>query len=573
MAESPRREFLKLALGGAFAAAGAALQRAAWAAPMAPPAPFSADSLLDMARELAKSPFKPPDATLPDAFAKLTAEQYLAIRHNPNTAVWNDEKTGFALEPLHRGFVFAAPVQISVVENGQARRLVYDRNAFDFGKLQPPVDLPDIGFSGVRLLHASDDQGWRELAIFQGATFFRSLARGQSYGLNARGLSIRTGEAQGEEFPLFRALWIEKPSPASDALTIHALLDSASLTGAFDFTLHPGEATIIDTQLTLVGRVAVDRLGLSPMTATFVFGPLDHRHPDDARAAVYDIGGLQMLTGADEWLWRPVASRDTLQISAFVDQNPRGFGLLQRARTFDNFLDDDARWELRPSLWIEPIGDWGEGEVVLIEIPSDSEFNDNVIAQWRPKADLGAGATVSFAYRQFWCWSPPARPPPRHRRQFARRQERQAAPLRRRIRRRPVRRSAEGGASDGADRRRAGPDRRLDGFTSTRSGAPSASCSTSSPARNPYSELRLVLKAADQPVSETWLYRWTALTAPALEPRSSASSRPRRARRRWRCRRNRCANSPAASAAAGFRRGAPARRGWRGSASSAALRR
>ena len=246
--------------------------------------------------------------------------------------MWSDEKIGFALEPLHRGYVFAAPVQINVVENGQARRLVYDRSAFEFGKLQPPADLPDIGFSGVRVLRSGDDQGWRELAIFQGATFFRSMARGQTYGLNARGLSIRTGEAQGEEFPQFRSLWIEKPSPAADALTIHALLDSASLTGAFQFTLRPGDATIIDTELTLVARVAVDRLGLSPMTSIFVFGPLDHRRPDDTRAAAYDIGGLQMLTGANEWLWRPIASRETLQISAFADKNPRGFGLLQRAR-------------------------------------------------------------------------------------------------------------------------------------------------------------------------------------------------------------------------------------------------
>lgn len=509
MAKSPRREFLKLALGGAFAAAGMALQRVAAAAPMAQPMPFSAGSVLDMARELAKSPFKAPSAALPDAFANLSAEQYLAIHHNPNTAVWNDEKIGFALEPLQRGFVFTSPVQINVVENGQARRLIYDRAAFDYGKLQPPADLPDIGFSGVRVLRAGDDQGWRELAIFQGATFFRSLARGQNYGLNARGLSIHTGDGQGEEFPLFRALWIEKPSPAANALTIHALLDSASLTGAFHFTLRPGEATIIDTELTLIARVAVDRLGLSPMTSTYVFGPLDHRHPDDVRAAAYDIGGLQILTGANEWLWRPIASRETLQISAFADQNPRGFGLLQRARVFDAFYDDDARWELRPSLWIEPIGDWGEGEVILIEIPSDSEFNDNIIAQWRPKAGLAEGASVSFAYRQFWCWSPPARPPlatvvnsrggkAGKRRRFA----------------------VEFVADLFADPQKAAQ------VTAQVSAAPGQIVSSRlfaykerrairvvfdlDPGSESLSELRVQLKAADQPVSETWLYRWTA---------------------------------------------------------------
>jgi glucans biosynthesis protein len=509
MPESPRREFLKLALGGAFVAAGAALGRAAAAAPEGPPTPFSADSLLDMAHELAKTPFKAPSAPLPDAFAKLTAEQYLAIRHNPNSAVWSDEKTGFALEPLHRGFVFTAPVDIYVVENGEARRLIYDRDAFDFGKFQPPADSGDIGFSGVRVLRAGDDQGWREFAIFQGATFFRSLARGQTYGLNARGLSIRTGEAQGEEFPLFRALWIEKPSPAADAVTIHALLDSASATGAFHFTLHPGDATIIDTELTLVARVAIDRLGLSPMTSTYVFGPLDHRRADDARAAAYDIGGLQMLTGANEWLWRPIASRQTLQISAFTDQNPRGFGFLQRARAFDVFYDDDARWEMRPSLWIEPIGDWGAGEVILIEIPSDSEFNDNVIAQWRPKANLDAGSTISFAYRQFWCWSPPSKPPLAT-----------VVDSRSGKNGKHLRFAVEFASDMFADPQKAAQ------VTADVAAAPGQVVSSHlypykdrrsirvvfdvEPGSESYSELRLVLKASDQPVSETWLYRWTA---------------------------------------------------------------
>ena len=284
--------------------------------------------------------------------------------------MWADEKFGFALEPLHRGFIFTTPVQLYIVENGQAQRLIYDRADYDFGDLQRRRPIcADLGFSGVRVLTATATRAGRTLAIFQGATFFRSLARGQRYGVNARGLSIRTADPQGEEFPLFRALWIEKPSPASTALTIHALLDSASLTGAFHFTLRPGDATIIDTELTLVARVAVDHLGLGAMTATYLFGALDHRHPDDVRPAVYDIGGLQIFTGAGEWLWRPIASRDTLQISAFGDVNPRGFGLLQRARAFDDFDDDDARWELRPSLWIEPISDWGEGEVILLEIP------------------------------------------------------------------------------------------------------------------------------------------------------------------------------------------------------------
>ena len=81
--------------------------------------------------------------------------------------------------------------------------------------------------------------------------------------------------------------------------------------------------------------------------------------------------GLQILTGKGEWLWRPVSNRETLQISAFTDVNPRGFGLLQRSRSFDAFYDDETHWELKPSLWIEPIGDWAEGDLRLLEIPAE----------------------------------------------------------------------------------------------------------------------------------------------------------------------------------------------------------
>src|SRR5208282_911204 len=171
------------------------------------------------------------------------------------------------------------------------------------------------------------------------------------------------------------------------------------------------DTTIIDTEMTLIGRAATDRLGVGAMAAGYLFSPLDHRRPDDWRAAVYEVTGLQMLSGSGEWLWRPVANRETLQISAFSDINPRGFGLVQRSRSFDAFYDDDTHWELKPSLWIEPIGDWGEGDLRLLEIPAGAETNENVIAQWRPKAGMNAATSLMIAYRQFWCWSPPSRPP------------------------------------------------------------------------------------------------------------------------------------------------------------------
>ena len=328
MTETDRRDFLKLAFASALAAAAGTLDNVgAQAETLGAPVPFDATRPLSIAKELARGPFKAPSNGLPDPFNNLTYEQYAGIGRTPGSAIWGDGRSPFALEPLHRGFLFTTPIDLYLVEDSQAQRIVYDRSAFEFGKLELPAELPDVGFSGVRVLRGGGADGWRDAVVFQGATFFRSLARGQTYGVMARGLSIRTGDPQGEEFPLFRAIWIEKPAPSADTLVIHALLDSASLTGAFRFTLRAGDATIIDTELSLVARTAVDHIGLGSIAGAYLFGGLDHRRSDDARLNVYDVSGLQMYTGSGEWIWRPVANRTTLQASAFLDHNLKGFGL------------------------------------------------------------------------------------------------------------------------------------------------------------------------------------------------------------------------------------------------------
>ena len=509
MAGPQRREFLGLALGGALAAAGGdPLVRLASAEPLASPVPFTADVVLKAAAQLAAQPFKAPTAPLPSVFSGLNFEQYASIRRVPGTAIWADEKVGFSLEPLHRGFVFTTPVAINIIENGLSQRVIYDPADFDFGKLQPPPAMGDLGFSGLRILRASDE-GFQDAAIFQGASFYRSRARSQNFGVTARGLAIRTGDEPGEEFPLFREFWVEKPTPASNTLTIYALLDSESVTGAFQFTIRPLETTIIDTEMTLIARAQADKLGIGAMAANYLFSPLDHRRADDWRAAVYEVTGLQVLSGKEEWLWRPVSNRETLQISAFADVSPRGFGLMQRSRSFDAFYDDEGRWELRPTLWIEPIGEWGEGDVRLLEIPAASEANANIVAQWRPKAGIPAGATKAFAFRQFWCWTPPSKPPL------------------------AVCTSSRSGKAGGKPR--FAVEMTGDAFADAQKAAAAVADIQANPGKissvrlfrykdrrsvrvvfdldpgsEAYSEIRLALKIDNQAVSETWLYRWTA---------------------------------------------------------------
>ncbi|MCI4679798.1 glucan biosynthesis protein D [Rhodoblastus acidophilus] len=406
-----RRDVLQLA-GTAAAVAAFSPASAAPAENQKPDAaPFSSSSVLDLAKSVAAKPFSAPSTNLPAPLTNLSREAFAAIKIKPDGLIWNDKSSGFVIEPLHRGFVYTSPMQVYLVEDGMSRRLNYDASQFDFGGLSLKPPPANLDFSGFRVLRRDEKGGLHEIAVFQGASFFRSAAPGQILGVTSRGLSIRTGDPRGEEFPLFRAVWIQKASVADNALTINALLDSESVAGAYRFTIHPGDATIIDVECSLFPRATIDVYGLATMSATSLFSPLDRRGDDDVRDAATELTGLQMLTGAGEWLWRPVTNRSNLQISEFVDSNPKGFGFLQRHRAFDDFYDFAQHWELKPSLWIEPIGDWGDGSVELVEIPSDNESAQNMVAFWRSKTPLVKGQQADFAYRQFWCWSPPSRPP------------------------------------------------------------------------------------------------------------------------------------------------------------------
>jgi glucans biosynthesis protein len=244
--------------------------------------------------------------------------------------------------------------------------------------------------------------------------------------------------------------------------------------------------------------------------ASFHYSPWSRRIFDEVRPAAYEVSGLQMLTGSGEWIYRPVCNPATLQVAAFVDNNPKGFGLVQRDRDFAHFQDDDQRFELRPSLWIEPLGEWGQGSVQLIEIPSDNEINDNIIAYWRPRQGLAQGGEAMFTYRQAWCWHPPERPALATATRI--RQGRGSQPRRRRF-------VLDFNGDELAD---AGIVTSLKANISASPGTiqnlrlipyPERKGARVSfelePANDAFSELRLVLEAGQRPVSETWLYRWT----------------------------------------------------------------
>lgn len=371
---------------------------------------FNRNTVTDLARKLAKKPYQEPDMTLPESLQGLSYDQYRDIRFNPASSIWADEELPFQMQLFHRGFYFKETVEIAIVEEGVSRHLRYSPDLFSTGEvMQQPLPTEDVGFAGFRLHNPLNrDDYFDELAVFQGASYFRSLGKNQAYGLSSRGLSIKTADPEGEQFPTFRAFWIEKPAKDSHSIVVYALLDSPSTTGAYRFTVRPGKNTAMDIEATLFPREDLNKIGLGAGTSMFMFSSYGRQKVDDFRPRVHDSDGLLMLNGRGERLWRPLNNPTNLQISAFMDNGPLGFGLLQRNRDFNNFQDLEAHYERRPSLWVEPVGNWGRGAVVLVEIPTESEIHDNIVAYWSPKDIIPAGTEYSFAYRLVWGTSPVA---------------------------------------------------------------------------------------------------------------------------------------------------------------------
>lgn len=372
---------------------------------------FSFESVAARAQRLAQSAYQPPKSTLPPALLKplFTYDQHRDIRFRPERALWRAQGLPFELMFFHPGWLFEHPVSINEVEAGKVRHVAFDTADFNYGKnVVGREGFGDLGFAGFRVhFPLNSDQYKDEVVVFLGASYFRGVSRGARYGLSARALAIDTVGGKGEEFPRFVEFWIERPVPGATSLTIHALLDSPRATGAYTFVVAPGDTTVMDVRSRVFlrapdGKAPVATLGIAPLTSMYFTGENQPPHADDFRPEVHDSDGVAIHTGEGEWLWRPLLNPPTLTVSSFATRNPRGFGLMQRDRRFAHYEDLEARYELRPSVWIEPQGDWGAGRVEIVQFPITDETDDNAVAYWVPAQLPAPGQPFDLSYRMAW---------------------------------------------------------------------------------------------------------------------------------------------------------------------------
>ncbi|MGJ7543899.1 glucan biosynthesis protein G [Variovorax sp. LT1R16] len=373
---------------------------------------FSLDDVTAKARALMEKPYAAPVNNLPPVFSGMQFADYQKMQPRADRFEWRDQTTPFRLNFYHQGMHFNAAVRINEIDGDTVQEIRYDPERFDFGNLNFDKGATStLGYAGFRVLYPINQVGKNdEIMSFLGASYFRVVGKGQVYGLSARGLSIDTAPPGGEEFPDFREFWVQRPTGTDKQIVIYALLDSPRATGAYQFILTPGgKDAVVDVQANVFVRGDIKTLGVAPLTSMFLYGPNQQSElKRNFRPAIHDSNGLAIQTGSGEWLWRPLNNPKNLAISSFTVENPKGFGLLQRGHEFWRYEDLKDRYDLRPSAWIEPQGNWGKGKVTLMEIPTPDETNDNIVAFWTPDEPTRKGQALQFAYRMHWTTDEPA---------------------------------------------------------------------------------------------------------------------------------------------------------------------
>lgn len=364
-------------------------------------APFGFDSVVDKARSLAAQSYAAPPA-IPRFMREIGHEAYRNIRFDPARSLWRENDSRFQIRLISAGHVYTHPVAINLVEAQGVRRVPYQKTqyAFNDGELERrvPADLGHAGFQiAYPLLNGKEHLSF---ISFAGASAYRAIGRSNVGGASARGIAVNTGLMSGEEFPSFTEFWLERPAPDAHAMKFYALLDGRSLTGAYQFTVWPGEPTRVQVEAVLFPRNSIELLGVAPLTGMFLHGENTARPPGAWRPEAHDSDGLLIHDArSGEWLWRPLINPFTLQVDTFLVDSIRGFGLLQRDTSFASYQDIAAGYERRASAWVEARGDWGKGRITLVQLPTPDATNDNIVAFWSPAERPPRGEPLKLSYQ------------------------------------------------------------------------------------------------------------------------------------------------------------------------------
>ena len=370
------------------------------------PEPFSYDLLIERARAMAAQPYVPPPQPAPDVVRRIDYDAHGKLRYRPEYALFADGPGVYPVTFQFLGGFFPKSVRMHMVDNGQAREILYSPDYFTVTDDSPARELPPgtNAFAGFWVQESRLQEDWSKRepwATFLGASYFRAVGEQGQVGMSARGLALNVASSMPEEFPDFVAHWISPAASENDPVVVHSLLDGPSICGAYRFLIFRDHAVVMDIENHLFLRQDIERMGIAPLTSMFWYAEYGREKIADWRPEVHDSDGLAIWNGAGERIWRPLNNPTRIFHTSYLDQTPKGFGLIQRDRVFDHYLDG-VGYDRRPSTWVEPLGDWGKGMVQLVEIPTDDEIHDNIAAYWLTDRPTRAGDSFTYHYRLHW---------------------------------------------------------------------------------------------------------------------------------------------------------------------------
>jgi len=361
---------------------------------------FDFQDVIEQAKNLAAQSYREPEP-IPRFMQELSYEQYQGIRFKPEQSLWHASHSRFQVMLIAPGLFYRHPVKLHVIDAQGVHDLSFRKDLFTFSDEEVEKRIPpDLGYAGFKLtypLQSADTQN--QFLVFAGASYFRGVGRDNTFGISARGIAVDTGLPSGEQFPSFVEYWLERPDKNATVTTFYGLLDGKSITGAYRFTVYPGMPTKLKVEAKLFSRDDINLLGVAPLTSMFYYGENTSRPLGQWRSSVHDSDGLLIHNGVSgEWLWRPLLNPKNLEMDYFQTESVQGFGLLQRHDQLWHYQDLGAHYETRPSAWVETQGDWGKGHVVLVQLPTDSETNDNIVAFWTPQTAAVKGQSLDYSY-------------------------------------------------------------------------------------------------------------------------------------------------------------------------------
>jgi glucans biosynthesis protein len=381
--------------------------------PVESPVPNPFLEVVKKAQKRASRSYKEAEDFVPDFLRSLTGSQWQTIRFKPEQTLWRNQNLPFEVEMIHSGFIYDHSVTVNEVTSSGVTTINFSPEMFSYGNkaLADKIKQTSSGFAGFTINYPLNTPYYKDtVTAFLGASYFRGMGKHSRMGLYARGMALNTGLPDGEEFPYFREFWLVRPKDQDKSLTVCALIESPSIAGAFKYVITPGTSTVMDIEARIFLRKNAAwplKVGVAPLTSMFLHSESINGMPGDYRPEVHNSDGLLFSAGENAWRWSPLTNPARLAINTFPIENPRGFGLMQRDNNFDHYQDIEARFDMRPSLWVEPQGDWGNGRIELVEIPSSEEIHDNIVAFWVPDPktpeDGGKEAqALSFAYKLYW---------------------------------------------------------------------------------------------------------------------------------------------------------------------------